>query len=184
MYRPRKSLKSWLLACVVVLVVVFFVLVNYCSDGWICLDRNKSKIKIGADGKQITDILFPKYVLPDIEDFDLEDEDVLVFLHIQKTGGTTFGRHLVNNLDLEKPCVCTGTSKKCECLTRKKTLWLFSRYSTGWACGLHADWTELKYCVDQEMDKQEKQHRTRRCVAINNNQFIFSCRGNAFHCSA
>ena len=26
--------------------------------------------------------------------------------------------------------------------------WLFSRYSTGWKCGLHPDWTELTGCVD------------------------------------
>jgi len=26
--------------------------------------------------------------------------------------------------------------------------WLFSRYSTGWKCGLHPDWTELVGCVD------------------------------------
>jgi len=26
---------------------------------------------------------------------------------------------------------------------------LFSRYSTGWRCGLHADWTELTGCVDK-----------------------------------
>ncbi|XP_078738921.1 uncharacterized protein LOC144952400 [Lampetra fluviatilis] len=25
--------------------------------------------------------------------------------------------------------------------------WLFSRFSTGWRCGLHADWTELRACV-------------------------------------
>ena len=27
--------------------------------------------------------------------------------------------------------------------------WLFSRYSTGWKCGLHPDWTELTGCVDK-----------------------------------
>jgi len=31
--------------------------------------------------------------------------------------------------------------------------WLFSRFSTGWACGLHADWTELVSCVDSELEK-------------------------------
>jgi hypothetical protein len=40
-------------------------------------------------------------------DLDLEDEDVLVFLHMQKTGGTTFGKHLVKNLDVDQPCECS-----------------------------------------------------------------------------
>lgn len=44
---------------------------------------------------------------------------------------------------------------------RKRTallqIWLFSRYSTGWVCGLHADFTELcvSNCVDTAMDRKE-----------------------------
>ncbi|XP_076453559.1 heparan-sulfate 6-O-sulfotransferase 2-like [Babylonia areolata] len=80
---------------------------------------------------------------------DLENEDVIVFLHIQKTGGTVFGKHLVENLDVDSPCHCKKRrKKKCECLTKHKQIWLFSRFSTGWRCGLHADWTELTTCVD------------------------------------
>lgn len=33
--------------------------------------------------------------------FDIDAHDVMVFLHIQKTGGTSFGRHLVQDLDLK-----------------------------------------------------------------------------------
>lgn len=33
--------------------------------------------------------------------FDMNGHDVMVFLHIQKTGGTSFGRHLVMDLDLK-----------------------------------------------------------------------------------
>lgn len=33
--------------------------------------------------------------------FDLDAHDVMVFLHIQKTGGTSFGKHLVQDLDLK-----------------------------------------------------------------------------------
>ncbi|KAL8598860.1 hypothetical protein ACOMHN_015439 [Nucella lapillus] len=80
---------------------------------------------------------------------DLENEDVIVFLHIQKTGGTEFGKHLVENLDVGSPCNCRKRKKKrCNCLTKNKQMWLFSRFSTGWECGLHADWTELTTCVD------------------------------------
>ena len=38
--------------------------------------------------------------------FDMNSRDVMVFLHIQKTGGTSFGRHLVRDLDLQRGCQC------------------------------------------------------------------------------
>uniref|UniRef100_A0A4W5MNV9 Heparan-sulfate 6-O-sulfotransferase n=1 Tax=Hucho hucho TaxID=62062 RepID=A0A4W5MNV9_9TELE len=81
-------------------------------------------------------------------DFNIKGDDVIVFLHIQKTGGTTFGRHLVRNIHLEQPCDCMPGQKKCTChRPGKAESWLFSRFSTGWSCGLHADWTELTNCV-------------------------------------
>nr|CAG4638753.1 EOG090X0E58 [Cyclestheria hislopi] len=100
--------------------------------------------------------------------FDINGNDVIVFLHIQKTGGTTFGRHLVRDLDLEKPCVCHRKRKRCDCFrphTRNEQ-WLFSRYSTGWKCGLHADWTELTHCVDHALDGYEGKTKKRRYFYI------------------
>lgn len=44
-------------------------------------------------------------------DFNIKGRDVIVFLHIQKTGGTTFGRHLVKNIRLEQPCSCKAGQK-------------------------------------------------------------------------
>ncbi|XP_061786212.1 heparan-sulfate 6-O-sulfotransferase 2 isoform X2 [Nerophis lumbriciformis] len=89
-------------------------------------------------------------------DFNIKGDDVIVFLHIQKTGGTTFGRHLVKNIQLERPCECHAGQKKCTCYRPgKKETWLFSRFSTGWSCGLHADWTELTRCVPSRMDSRE-----------------------------
>uniref|UniRef100_A0A8C4WZU3 Heparan-sulfate 6-O-sulfotransferase n=1 Tax=Eptatretus burgeri TaxID=7764 RepID=A0A8C4WZU3_EPTBU len=95
--------------------------------------------------------------------FDVRGGDVLVFLHIQKTGGTTFGRHLVRDLALEEPCRCLSGQKKCVCRRpgRRET-WLFSRFSTGWSCGLHADWTELTECVPAALDRQERQPQAPR----------------------
>ncbi|XP_061092969.1 heparan-sulfate 6-O-sulfotransferase 2 isoform X2 [Conger conger] len=89
-------------------------------------------------------------------DFNIKGDDVIVFLHIQKTGGTTFGRHLVRNIQLERPCECHAGQKKCTCYRPgKRETWLFSRFSTGWSCGLHADWTELTSCVPSLMDTRE-----------------------------
>ena len=95
-------------------------------------------------------------------DFDIEGEEVLVFLHIQKTGGTTFGKHLVKNMQLENPCKCFRGRKRCDCYNSSSHIWLFSRFSVGWPCGLHADWTELTNCVETELDKQEDLHRKRK----------------------
>lgn len=96
--------------------------------------------------------------------FDITGRDVIVFLHIQKTGGTTFGRHLVRDLNLETPCICPRKRKRCDCF-RPNTIneqWLFSRYSTGWKCGLHADWTELTDCVETALDEYEGLAKRRR----------------------
>ena len=77
------------------------------------------------------------------------------FFHsILYTGGTTFGKHLVQDLDIENPCVCNEDRKKCKCVrpdAKSEELWLVSRYSTGWKCGLHADWTELNDCLNAEL---------------------------------
>ncbi|XP_041728481.1 heparan-sulfate 6-O-sulfotransferase 3-B [Coregonus clupeaformis] len=95
-------------------------------------------------------------------DFNIKGDDVIVFLHIQKTGGTTFGRHLVRNIHLEQPCDCMPGQKKCTChRPGKAESWLFSRFTTGWSCGLHADWTELTNCVPAVMNKKDKKDAQR-----------------------
>lgn len=83
-------------------------------------------------------------------------------------GGTIFGRHLVRDLDLEKPCQCKRGRKRCKCIRPDSDakLWLFSRYSTGWRCGLHADWTELTNCVDDALDEHERESIKRRYFYI------------------
>ncbi|XP_068612545.1 heparan-sulfate 6-O-sulfotransferase 3-B-like [Brachionichthys hirsutus] len=89
--------------------------------------------------------------------FSIRGDDVMVFLHIQKTGGTTFGRHLVRNIQLEQPCDCASGQRKCTChRPGRAESWLFSRFSTGWSCGLHADWTELTSCVPGVMDRRDR----------------------------
>ncbi|XP_029677444.1 heparan-sulfate 6-O-sulfotransferase 2 [Formica exsecta] len=95
--------------------------------------------------------------------FDINAHDVMVFLHIQKTGGTLFGKHLVRDLELQRPCSCQRRRKRCFCFRpNRNENWLFSRYSTGWKCGLHADWTELTNCVDTELNKIEGEGIKRR----------------------
>lgn len=106
---------------------------------------------------------FPVRDLQRTVPFDIKSDGVIVFLHIQKTGGTTFGRHLVQNVRLEQPCDCRPGQKKCTCYRpNRRETWLFSRFSTGWSCGLHADWTELTSCVPGVLSKKENAGQDQR----------------------
>lgn len=99
-----------------------------------------------------------RFTREDIKTYNFTNSktDVIVFLHIQKTGGTTFGRHLVQNLNMTSPCQCKRSpSLRCFCKRPvSNKIWLFSRYSQGWPCGLHADWTELQACVPGYIKKR------------------------------
>lgn len=67
----------------------------------------------------------------------------------------------------QRKCTCQRKKKRCYCFRpNRNENWLFSRYSTGWKCGLHADWTELTGCVDQELDKNEGETAKRRYFYI------------------
>lgn len=66
-----------------------------------------------APGRPLPDVIVQPglsydEVLHDDFRFDLNAHDVMVFLHIQKTGGTSFGKHLVMDLDLK---VCAFASQ-------------------------------------------------------------------------
>lgn len=115
--------------------------------------------------------------------FDIKGNDVIVFLHIQKTGGTKFGKHLVKNLDIKSPCECIPKRKKCTCKRpNSKNIWLFSRYSLGWPCGLHADWTELQACVPRYMNSHEGKKPMRKYLYITILREPVSRFVSEFHC--
>ena len=98
--------------------------------------------------------------------FDFERDDLLIYLHMQKTGGTTFGRHMTDNLgkclkikgykrrDCERNLTVQSISNGEISLRSPKDVqdpWILSRLSTGWTCGLHADYTELKNCINSKL---------------------------------
>uniref|UniRef100_A0A1S4LUR8 Heparan-sulfate 6-O-sulfotransferase n=2 Tax=Ixodes scapularis TaxID=6945 RepID=A0A1S4LUR8_IXOSC len=161
----------------VLLALALLTLISLLAIGYLCPQSVCSAGKLGLVGRGSRDSMggplsflsqplrsdrrnklsFDDMLGDDFE-FDMKGSDVMVFLHIQKTGGTVFGRHLVHDLDLEKPCECQRGRKRCRCNRPNSSgkWWLFSRYSTGWKCGLHADWTELTACVDSAMDRTEK----------------------------
>lgn len=91
---------------------------------------------------------------------------ILVFIHIQKTAGSEFERSIVRRLKfgLNSSCHCPSSSLladqrkygrvklRCNCSNTEKQPWFVSRFSVGWLCGVHADWTTYHRCVAQKFD--------------------------------
>ncbi|KAJ1362567.1 hypothetical protein KIN20_022168 [Parelaphostrongylus tenuis] len=78
------------------------------------------------------DTSFSRLITNQAKGFSISNHDVLVFVHIQKTAGTSFEKFLVRHLNIEQPCQCIKGRKRCTCLrpNRPNEIWLFSRYST------------------------------------------------------
>ena len=92
--------------------------------------------------------------------FDFNGNDTLVFIHIQKTGGSNFLRHLVtlkkNGAQL---CLANHSVAKRQTTKRQYALcpkswehptaevWLLAEKTVGWACGLHPFYTEFRSCI-------------------------------------
>ncbi|CBY10229.1 unnamed protein product [Oikopleura dioica] len=94
------------------------------------------------------------------EKFEINNENhVLVILHVQKTGGTTFNRKLISGLEgdfCELPSDSIQDKRSnwhhSSCKhPGKNSTWLFSRYTLGWPCGVHPDWTTLKDCARRKL---------------------------------
>lgn len=160
--------KFYIFAGVLFITALFLIYDLYNSEMYQCIRvPYSSSGQSGYKQKHKSNKIFGLKVLDRDIDFNLNGNDVIVFLHIQKTGGTSFGKHLVKHLNLSQPCTCKHGLKRCDC-NRPGTkegdmnIWLFSRYSTGWSCGLHADWTELKNCVPKVLDKKENEMKKRR----------------------
>lgn len=172
---PRSRLKGIVLFCFVLAIFGIVGFGYFCSENELVLRSTRDLIPVGLNdalGKPLGNLniktgLSYDDMLNDDFNFDMDSHDVMVFLHMQKTGGTSFGRHLVHDLDLQRPCTCPVTRKRCYCFRpHSNQSWLFSRYTTGWKCGLHADWTELTNCVDEKLDEMEGHVAKRRYFYI------------------
>ncbi|XP_071111763.1 heparan-sulfate 6-O-sulfotransferase 3-B-like [Haliotis cracherodii] len=93
--------------------------------------------------------------------------DVIVFLRIQKTGSTTFARHMQEHFNVSPWCQCNQfLSKQCDCYEKWKSNVLFQRTITDWPCGLHADWTYLHECAEGEMNERHGQEIKQRHLYV------------------
>jgi hypothetical protein len=100
-------------------------------------------------------------------DFDT-GSDVLVFVHIQKTGGSKFLSYMVTSTKNGRPLchrmtdiqkikmkikrklvLCPITSLKInpQAIEYMPEMWLISEKTYGWICGLHPFLTEYKHCA-------------------------------------
>ena len=113
---------------------------------------------------RLRDILQSSYLK--IHPFNINGHDIMVFLHIQKTGGTSFGKNLVKNLHLERKCdkvVKLNAKSRFMCKRPDSDeFWLYSRYSTGWVCGLHADWTTWTTCLPKLLKSRLSEEHYRK----------------------
>ncbi|XP_059166014.1 heparan-sulfate 6-O-sulfotransferase 2-like [Physella acuta] len=92
---------------------------------------------------------------------NLNADDVIIFLHIQKTGGLHFKNMLIKWTLGVPGCACMRTGNECTCRTWTNVTWLAAWFMDGWTCGLHADWTELTECVDPWFKSVEPQRSHR-----------------------
>jgi len=85
----------------------------------------------------------------------------LVFIHIQKTAGSAFERSIVRRLHFgnQSSCQCPFTNRtrrikrklRCNC-SQNQQPWLISRFSVGWLCGVHADWSHYHRCLPTRLN--------------------------------
>ena len=99
-----------------------------------------------------------------LDKFNFTGNDVIIHVHIQKTGGTTFGKHLAENLGhcrkVKKDSLhyqrmnCDrgykGATNQTGSVTKYDS-WLFSRYSPKWMCGLHQGVAGMDGCVHERL---------------------------------
>lgn len=90
--------------------------------------------------------------------FDPAGLNTLVFLHIQKSGGSYFLQKFYS-LEVGEPCQVRRRRrllKEASWCPRPNSpfndTWIFSTKTFGWVCGVHPTWTELTSCVPSFMD--------------------------------
>ncbi|GFN85949.1 heparan-sulfate 6-o-sulfotransferase 2-like [Plakobranchus ocellatus] len=107
------------------------------------------------------DVQFPTF------NFNYNKSDVLVLLHIQKTGGSNWENHMALNLMTDPPPKCRAMPDAphrlmCSCVNGKGQDWMFNKNCVGWPCGVHPGFMELTSCLDRWYDAQVKEDRQRR----------------------
>uniref|UniRef100_A0A6G1S857 Heparan-sulfate 6-O-sulfotransferase n=1 Tax=Aceria tosichella TaxID=561515 RepID=A0A6G1S857_9ACAR len=165
-YRFQLAASTRLLSIIVILLSALAIIVLLTNTGEDALLSQSLIIPVSTASSQShidQGIITFESISATNNAFNASSNDVLVLLHIQKTGGTAFERHLVQDLGPQLNCSCTSEKRRCNCprpsvkkrhspsppVTLADTTWLISRFSTGWVCGLHPDYTQLEECLSR-----------------------------------
>ncbi|KIH62046.1 hypothetical protein ANCDUO_07670 [Ancylostoma duodenale] len=70
---------------------------------------------VSTESDSLWDSSFTHLLENSQQGFSIAGNDVLVFVHIQKTAGTSFEKFLVRHLNIEQPCQCVKGKKRCTC---------------------------------------------------------------------
>ena len=151
----------FIILCIVAMIVIYagrFSLWKRAGLGRIVKGVN-DEIDPGFDGSKAVER--KEYLI----DFKKSKDNVLVFLHIQKTGGTALEKKILKQI-VGLKCKCKNNTAKlaCKCLRRNGIPWIVMRYaiinkSRGWPCGVHPDITALKHCLPL-LFKEQRQYIT------------------------
>ena len=142
--RPNKSSSRCSLCSVRSFLCLLLILIGLGSVGFFLFQKEAS-LELNSESERTPNLDYMNFrqpkdmvsfqdIMEDNFSFNLSSKkDVMVFLHIQKTGGRTFGKHLVQDIDLERPCDCHRKRRRrkfhCDCFRpgTKDSNWLFSR---------------------------------------------------------
>ncbi|XP_039274156.2 heparan-sulfate 6-O-sulfotransferase 2-like [Styela clava] len=163
---PLQKMKFWI--GVIIAIIILFDL----KAQWNLLTTTVHlETKHRISGKQSNSMLSntskqnEQYSYPP-ENFQVNGSDIMVQLHIQKTGGSKFEFKIIRDLQLQRNCRELPRKKTARCFrpNSQTEQWLFSRQTTKWACGVHADWTSLTECIGHsssrfEMKKNSSDYR-------------------------
>ena len=125
-----------------------------------------------SDGAIGTDVTYP-HRPSSRQFFDPHGRDTLVFIHIPKTGGSDFLRHLVTLERDGEPLCSASSAQKQEKKGKKERAfcprargaqddpdaksgdpWLVAEKTIGWHCGLHPFYSEYRSCVASEAKRK------------------------------
>ena len=138
-----------------ILFIIFAVAIALLYKFYVHIDMQEHNLK---DDKRYDTNTNYRYI-----NFDKDKNDVFSFVHIQKTGGTTMENHLVTNM-IDSGCECEEQKRpSCNCYRKHlREVWLICRYNIPkWPCGLHPDFTSLRECAPNFMNRNYEKHSRR-----------------------
>jgi len=153
----KKGIKICSFAGFGILGIVFFTgFPNHFKNGMDVIgSSNINRLSTTFEDTNNKEWTMRKPAVEDLKRIEMDADDVFVFLHIQKTGGTWFEYRVMQDLQMKNPCICK-TPRSCMCYTANNTTWIISRMATGWPCGTHNDWTELDACLQTSVNRMKK----------------------------